>query len=361
MRKINPFISVIIPVYNTEKRLEKCIDSILTQTYAYFELLLVNDGSKDSSGEICDAYIKRDNRIKVLHKENGGASSARNLGIEYSNGEYICFVDSDDYVDNDYLSAFLVDALKVDEKTFIIQNLQIENDGVIKKFPEFHDGLYKEKDFSKLFSVNEIDRRCGPMCKLYNREILVKYNLKFNPKIHAGEDLLFLITYLSYIKNVYLSSEFNYHAVSSEGSLSKRYNSFESELLTFQLLNNAYKKLDNVFNLDDSAKNRIRKNSLSLFFMRPLTTIYRQDSKKTRKERLAILNELHSKDNLILFDMKSKDGIKIIRIGYFIYEKKLFALFDFYYSLVYSLRYKFNKQWQIYLKAKIRTFTWLLL
>ena len=96
-------ISIIVPVYNVEKYLNNCIDSILSQTYTDFELILVNDGSNDNSGEICDFYKKLDSRIKVFHKENGGVSSARNVGISNTNGNYICFIDSDDCVNELYL------------------------------------------------------------------------------------------------------------------------------------------------------------------------------------------------------------------------------------------------------------------
>ena len=93
-------ISVIVPVYNTEKYLRRCVDSILAQTFTDFELLLINDGSTDSSGAICDEYAQKDSRVRVFHKENGGVSSARNLGLDNAKGEYIAFVDSDDYIDN---------------------------------------------------------------------------------------------------------------------------------------------------------------------------------------------------------------------------------------------------------------------
>lgn len=95
----NPKISVIVPVYNVEKYLHRCIDSILAQTFTDFELLLINDGSKDNSGIICDEYAAKDNRVRVFHKENGGASTARNMGLDNAKGEWIAFVDSDDWIE----------------------------------------------------------------------------------------------------------------------------------------------------------------------------------------------------------------------------------------------------------------------
>ena len=95
------YFSVIVPVYNVEKYLSECIDSILCQTFTDFELILVDDGSKDKSGEICDQYAQKDSRIKVIHKENGGLSDARNFGTAASNGKYIVYLDSDDYISDD--------------------------------------------------------------------------------------------------------------------------------------------------------------------------------------------------------------------------------------------------------------------
>ena len=98
----NPKISVIVPVYNVERYLRRCIDSILAQTFTDFELLLIDDGSKDSSGEICDEYAAKDSRIIVFHKENGGVSSARNVGLDNVRGEWVAFVDADDKISDGY-------------------------------------------------------------------------------------------------------------------------------------------------------------------------------------------------------------------------------------------------------------------
>ena len=100
-------VSVIIPIYNVENFVEKCIESILFQTIQNLEIILVDDGSSDGSGDICDVYAKKDARIKVIHKKNGGVSSARNMGISNATGEYICFVDGDDFVADDYIEYLL--------------------------------------------------------------------------------------------------------------------------------------------------------------------------------------------------------------------------------------------------------------
>ena len=107
-------ISVIVPVYNSEQTLNRCIDSILGQTYRNFELFLINDGSKDRSGEICDEYARKDSRVKVFHKENGGVSSARNVGLDNASGEWITFVDSDDRIGQNFLKNLVLYSTNVD-------------------------------------------------------------------------------------------------------------------------------------------------------------------------------------------------------------------------------------------------------
>lgn len=104
---IRPKVTIIVPVYNVEKYLTCCIGSILSQSFKDFELLLIDDGSSDLSGEICDDYVEKDARIRVFHKENGGVSSARNLGLENAQGEWICFIDSDDWVEVDFLKELI--------------------------------------------------------------------------------------------------------------------------------------------------------------------------------------------------------------------------------------------------------------
>ena len=120
----NELISIIVPVYNVEKYLEKCVNSIVNQTYKNLEIILVDDGATDSSGKLCDKLAKIDNRIKVYHKENGGLSDARNYGVERATGDYIGFVDSDDYIDSEMYGK-LYEAIKKENVDVAECNLKI--------------------------------------------------------------------------------------------------------------------------------------------------------------------------------------------------------------------------------------------
>ena len=124
-------ISIIIPIYNVEKYLEKCLDSILNQTYKNLEIILIDDGSTDNSPNICNSYCEKDKRIKIIHKNNEGVSSARNKGIELSKGKYIVFIDSDDYVSNEHIEV-LYDCIISNNVDLVISNLiDISEDGII--------------------------------------------------------------------------------------------------------------------------------------------------------------------------------------------------------------------------------------
>ena len=198
-------ISVIVPVYNSEQTLHRCIDSILGQTYRNFELLLINDGSKDRSGEICDEYARKDSRVKVFHKENGGVSSARNLGLDNAKGEWITFIDSDDSVEESFLESLY---------SFGSGSLKICNfngDGQ-KDYSEECSNVETSLVITKLLDDNLI---WTPWGKLFSSAIINDHNLRFDTKLKLGEDTLFCWEYLSYCSTVsFLASNlYNYSGI----------------------------------------------------------------------------------------------------------------------------------------------------
>lgn len=171
-------ISVIVPVYNAEKTIARCIETLLGQTYGNIELLLVDDGSKDGSLAICREYAEKDNRITVIHKENGGVSSARNAGIEMAKGDYILFVDSDDYVEPDYVSAMVTAAKESLGYGHIwccfqtVTGYQYENAVPNMK----SDARYLLFDRTQIMQLHQIWLDTGPCNKLYRRSILLGHN-----------------------------------------------------------------------------------------------------------------------------------------------------------------------------------------
>ena len=200
----NPKISVIVPVYNVEKYLHRCIDSILAQTYTDFELLLINDGSKDNSGIICDEYAAKDNRVRVFHKENGGVSRARNLGLDNAKGEWIAFIDSDDWVKPGYLRSMVVHS----GADMIMSSFEISDDLSIWN-NDIDDEAFSICQMSAFLNKYVSTTHFGtPWCKLYNRDLIG--NLRFNDQISLAEDTIFIFNYLVRVRSVRTVKDFSY-------------------------------------------------------------------------------------------------------------------------------------------------------
>lgn len=183
-------ISVIVPVYNVEAYLERCVESILQQTYTHFELILINDGSTDSSGQICDHLASQYENIKVYHIENAGVSNARNMGIQLATGSWVTFIDSDDFVTQDYL-ATLASAVEGLNVGFVIAPLHHIKNGIVTDLSP-HSGK------TELWSTEETMKELlmttrtsfFPVAKLFKRDLLA--DEKFNTNYHLAEDALFL-------------------------------------------------------------------------------------------------------------------------------------------------------------------------
>ena len=170
----SPKISVIVPVYMVEKYLNRCVVSILEQTYNDFELILVDDGSPDGCGEICDKYAKEDKRVKVIHKQNGGLSEARNFGLDRSSGAYITFVDSDDWIEKEYLEVLYQNIINNNADISVV-NLHKEYDGRREDPSEISTGLYSGIDSMRFFYDINMATCANVACaKLYKRELFEK-------------------------------------------------------------------------------------------------------------------------------------------------------------------------------------------
>ena len=184
-------ISIIVPVYNVEAYLERCVESILKQTYTNFELLLINDGSTDQSGDLCDQLASKNENIKVFHLENAGVSNARNVGIQNSTGEWITFVDSDDFITPDYLET-LISAVRSDISVgFSVARLHHVKNGQVTDLPGFsgQESVWSaEQTMKELLMTTRTS--FFPVAKLFRREIVSDFT--FNTDYHLAEDALFL-------------------------------------------------------------------------------------------------------------------------------------------------------------------------
>lgn len=210
-----PVISIIVPVYNVEKYIDKCIKSILAQTFKDFELILVDDGSTDDCGKICDEYAEKDKRIKVIHKKNGGLSSARNAGIEASNGSYLGFIDSDDYIDDDMYEVLYNNIIK--------ENADISACGIYdcyygKKIKKNKKIVYKtfitEEAIYSIFTDNMI--RVSAWNKLYRKNIFDEIRYPVNK---TAEDAFIIIDILLSCRKIVATSEQKYYYYHRENSI----------------------------------------------------------------------------------------------------------------------------------------------
>lgn len=204
---VSPKISIIVPVYNAEKYLHRCIDSILTQTFSDFELLLIDDGSTDKSGQLCNEYASKDRRVKVFHKENGGVSSARNVGLDEANGKWVMFVDADDYLLEESLKCLLKSSC-IDLIVGGYTRIHLSTGNVYSFLPEnkiVHMGIDIE------FPENWIETYLfTPWCKLFKREKIEEKKMRFCQDLFYGEDTDFVFKYIMEIDTIQFISKFVY-------------------------------------------------------------------------------------------------------------------------------------------------------
>ena len=213
-------ISVIVPIYNADKYLHRCIKRILAQDYTDFELLLIDDGSTDNSGTICDEYAIKDNRIRVFHKENGGVSSARNWGLDNAIGEYIMFVDSDDYMLPGMLEVML-STLESKKTDLVVCGTTETGGGYWRPIADVDYSINQLKE--NFVSLLHTELLSPPWNKIYKKEIIGSN--RFCEDISFGEDLLFNIQYLEKCENIsFIKESPFYHEKENENSLVVKFN-----------------------------------------------------------------------------------------------------------------------------------------
>lgn len=234
---MNSLVSIVIPVYNSEKYISRCIENILKQTYSNIEIIIIDDGSSDKTKVIIDKYIKK-NKIKYKFINNSGVSNARNCGIELSKGEYICFIDCDDYFDFDYVEKLvnLVEKNKCDMSMCSYYVHEENANNKIKKVSKKQTYIYNKT--SEMLASFLIPNRWGGYVwnKLFKRNIIMDYNIRFEKDIYISEDFLFLINYTSYCKSLIGISEKKYYYVQNK-KIRKKLSDRDLTLL------NAYEKI----------------------------------------------------------------------------------------------------------------------
>lgn len=200
-------VSIIVPAYNAEKILPKCLDSILSQTYKDFEVILINDGSKDRTGEVADGYVAKDDRIKVIHKTNGGVSSARNEGLKIAAGEWVTFIDADDWVEPE----FIANMITGQDTDIIVGGYHSIGNGEIEE-RKYTSKLITGGEMSAVFKKHLTDMTfLCPWGKLFKHDIIRQNGLCFNTDMRIGEDTVFVWNYLAYCNRLSFVGGQNYN------------------------------------------------------------------------------------------------------------------------------------------------------
>ncbi len=303
-------ISIIVPIYNVEKYIKRCVDSILKQTYKKLEILLVDDGSPDNCGKICDEYKKIDKRVKVIHKKNGGLSDARNKGIENATGKYIMFVDSDDYIEIDMVE-YLYRLLKKNKCEIAICNYiydysnkdknYIAIDGTFEKIYNSHEAIKEllKDETIKSFAWN----------KLYRTELF--QNIKF-PVKRLMEDVATTYKLFMNANKIVFGSEPKYHYVQREGSI--LHNKKANFYIDFYEM--AYERYKNIM---QSKYKNIPENKISMLYVSfNFTLVQNKEVKQYIKENNVVKRTKELITDIYINKYKVR---KTTRIKMFIYRK----------------------------------------
>jgi len=246
---MGPKVSIIVPIYNAQKTLHRCVDSILNQDYTDFELLLIDDGSKDDSGEICDAYAQKDKRVRVIHKENSGVSASRNLALDEAKGEFLQFLDADDWITPD-ATRLLVESAEQNNCDMVISDFyrvigeRLSHKGSI----DDADGVVTREEFAGFMMENPADFYYGVLWnKLYDRAIIEKNHLRMDPKISWCEDFMFNLEYIRHCENIFVLQVPIYYYVKTKGSLVSQGMSLtktiKTKMMVFEYYTDFYKQV----------------------------------------------------------------------------------------------------------------------
>lgn len=247
-------ISVIIPVYNTEERLKRCLDSVVAQTFKDFECIVVDDGSKDQSPRIIDEFAAKDSRFTAIHKPNGGVSSARNEGLKVSKGEWVVFLDSDDSIKPNHLEAMLSIVEDGVDIIFTGYEQNIEENKIAKGH-QYDRHVYHGKDgIAEFLDSTDVLNYMIPWDRMYRRIVIKNHNLKFDTNLSLSEDRLFCYQYLLHTSGIATISDITYvHDATDQNSLSNRFYPFSVNAYRYDTFVDATEKLMSVYTLPDHA------------------------------------------------------------------------------------------------------------
>lgn len=311
-----PKVSIIVPVYNASSFIEKCIQTILNQSYQNIELILINDGSKDNSKEICEKEIVNDQRAILYNQVNQGVSVARNKGIELATGDFILFIDADDYIGENYVSNFITEDL--DTSTFKIHgytNVLLNGNKSIASLKAIS---YSKDKIVDIVSNGFLTLNGYPFSKLYSTKVIKDNNLSFDKGVKICEDVIFNINYIQYVNKINVEEFYDYYYIENANSAVKKIYEFKDDSYGYFKFKEAYQVINPTLNFIPVQK------SLGVYLLRTLLGIYKLNV--PQKERINYLNTFTKQDiNFVLVYVKGSIKyymILLLKNGYL-------NLFDF--------------------------------
>lgn len=335
-------ISIIVPIYNVEKYLNKCIESIVNQTYENIEIILIDDGSNDNSGIICDEYAKKDNRIIVVHKENGGVSSARNKGLKIAKGEWISFVDADDWIEQTFCQTLLNKVIQ-EQADIALCGYNRITDNRIEKINANNQEVFLN---SNEYLVKSLNPQTGfGFChmKLIKKEVLK--SISFNERIEVGEDALFNIQLSTYIKKAVFLKQPLYNYRINNQSVVKRYDeNYANKYLKSMKIIEEY--IWQEYNEENEENIEIKQNYYNFVAYHIMLIIvnycYHPDNKMCNAQRKNMLKEVINNDLFIIGLKKSNyNNISLTRkITLYTLKHKLYWLT----AIICKIRQKQNRK-----------------
>ncbi len=258
---VNLSVSIIIPVYNAENTLERCLSSVRGQTYKDIEVIVINDGSSDGSIDIINRFVSSDSRFRVIDKENSGVSVSRNIGIYNARGDYLQFVDSDDYIPENSVETFVAAADKYNADMVISDFIRVysKSSVIMGSIPKF-EGLMTCKEFASEMMKAPSNFYYGVMWnKLYKRDIVFNENLQCPTELNWCEDFMFNIEYLYYAKRIAVVHEPIYYYVKRPGSLVSSESGFSAAVKMKKFVFSYYKDLYDRLDMYSEHKLKIKK------------------------------------------------------------------------------------------------------
>lgn len=311
-----PKVSIIVPIYNASNFIEQCIQTILNQSYHNIELILINDGSKDNSKDICEKAILNDQRAILYNQVNQGVSTARNKGIELATGDFILFIDADDYIGENYVSNFITEDLDI--LTFKIHGYTNILLNGTKTKASLKAISYSKDKIVDIVSNGFLSLNGYPFSKLYSTNVIKENNLSFDKGVKVCEDVIFNLNYIQYVNKIVIEEFYDYYYIEHINSSVKKLYQFKDDVYGYFKFKEAYQLINPTLDFVSVQK------SLGVYLLRTLLGIYKL--KTPRKERINNLNILNRQDiNFVL--THTKGSIKYYMI--LLLKNRYLIIFDF--------------------------------